>query len=214
MDEKEKKTFSYIAVQRNDTEKIPKGTRVTFESEREVETSTGLMFRKEIAQACRDQLNIEVAANEEASIGTSFDVYSEARYATYRMKEEEKAEKQRQKDAMAEERRLQHEAELRRKELQRAKEEEKARQKKEAAAEKARQKTTTRKTTSRRIRSTSRSSKPVLGGFSLSNWKKSAKFIVTAIVVIWYLLTQVKSCSVNDVLQELGIPISIQMNDK
>ena len=82
MDEKEKKTFSYIAVQRNDTEKIPKGTRVTFESEREVETSTGLMFRKEIAQACRDQLNIEVAANEEASIGTSFDVYSEARYAS------------------------------------------------------------------------------------------------------------------------------------
>ena len=54
MDEKEKKTFSYIAVQRNDTEKIPKGTRVTFESEREVETSTGLMFRKEIAQACPD----------------------------------------------------------------------------------------------------------------------------------------------------------------
>ena len=129
-------------------------------------------------------------------------------------KEEEKAEKQRQKDAMAEERRLQHEAELRRKELQRAKEEEKARQKKEAAAEKARQKTITRNTTSRRTRSTSRSSKPVLGGFSLSNWKKSAKFIVTAIVVIWYLLTQVKSCSVNDVLQELGIPISIQMNDK
>jgi hypothetical protein len=159
MDEKEKKTFSYIAVQRNDTEKIPKGTRVTFESEREVETSTGLMFRKEIAQACRDQLNIEVAANEVASIGTSFDVYSAARYATYRMKEEEKAEKQRQKDAMAEERRLQHEAELRRKELQRAKEEEKARQKKEAAAEKARQKTTTRKTTSRRTRSTSRRSR-------------------------------------------------------
>ena len=97
--EKTPTLFHYIAVQRTGNEKIPKGTKVTFESEKEVEEATGFSFRKEIAEACRNQLQIEILPNEEAE-----------------------AEKQRQKEAAEEEKRQLKEADRRRKEMEKAEE--------------------------------------------------------------------------------------------
>ena len=171
--------YRYIAVQRTGNDKIEKGTKITFESEKEVEEATGFSFRKEIAEACRNQLQIEILPNEEATIGTSFDVYSEAKYAQIREKEEAEAEKQRQKEAEVEEKRQLREAEKRRKEMEKA----------EAAEKKGKK--------SGRYSSgkSSKRSKTILGGFSLNNWKKLLKFIVGVIVVVWFIFTTFKDCS-------------------
>lgn len=178
----------YIAVQRTGNERIPIGTKITFESEKEIEEGTGFSFRKEIAEACRTQLQIDIQPNEEATIGTSFDVYSEARYAQVREKEEAEAEKQRQKEAAEEEKRQLREAEKRRKEMEKA----------EAAEKKG--KKTGRTSSGKR----SKKSKTILGGFSLSNWKQLLKFIVGVIVVVWFIASTFKDCSsmsISDILK-------------
>ena len=180
--------FHYIAVQRNGNDKIPKGTKITFESEKEVEEATGFSFRKEIAEACRNQLQIEILPTEEATIGTSFDVYSEAKYAQVREKEEAEAEKQRQKEIAEEEKRQLKEAERIRKEMEKAEEAEKKGKRRGGISYKGR----------------SKKSKTVLGGFSLSNWKKLLKLIVGIVVVVWFISTSLKDCSsisVTDILK-------------
>lgn len=187
--EKTNEMHHYIAIQRNGTEKIPKGTKITFESEKEVEEATGFSFRKEIAEACRNQLQIEILPNEEATLGTSFDVYSEVKYAQIREKEEAEAEKQRQKEIAEEEKRQLREAEKRRKEMEKAEEAEKRGKK------------------SGRTSSGSRSkkSKSILGGFSLNNWKKLLKFIVGVVVVVWFVMSTFKDCSstsISDIFKE------------
>jgi hypothetical protein len=186
--EKTPTLFHYIAVQRTGNEKIPKGTKVTFESEKEVEEATGFSFRKEIAEACRNQLQIEILPNEEATIGTSFDVYSEVKYAQIREKEEAEAEKQRQKEAAEEEKRQLKEAERRRKEMEKAEE-----------AERKGKKTGRTSSTG-----CSKKSKPIFGGFSLRNWKQLLKFIICVIVVVWFISSSFKDCSstsLNDIIK-------------
>lgn len=183
--EKETIMYRYIAVQRTGTEKIAKGAKVAFKSEREVEESTGFSFRKEIASACREQLGVEIAQNEEATLGTSFDVYSEARYAQIREKEEAEAEKQREKEAAEEEKRQLREAEKRRKEMEKA----------EAAEKKAAR--------SRKGSSRKKEGKTILGGFSLRNWRSLLKFIVGVVVVIWFISSSLKECSWDNLLNDI-----------
>ena len=181
--------YRYIAVQRTGNDKIEKGTKITFESEKEVEEATGFSFRKEIAEACRNQLHIEILQNEEATIGTSFDVYSEAKYAQIREKEEAEAEKQRQKEAEEEEKRQLKEAERRRKEMEKA----------EAAEKKG--KKNGRYSSGRN----SKKSKSILGGFSLKNWKSLLKFIIGVVVVIWFISSSFKDCSstsITDIIKD------------
>lgn len=183
--EKETVMYRYIAVQRTGTDKIAKGAKVAFESEREVEESTGFSFRKEIASACREQLGIEIAQNEEATVGTTFDVYSEARYAQIREKEEAEAEKRREKEAAEEEKRQLKEAEKRRKEMEKA----------EAAAKKANR--------SGKNSSRSKKGKTILGGFSLRNWRNLLKFIVGIVVVVWFISSSLKECSWDNLLNDI-----------
>ena len=185
--DKETVMHRYIAVQRTGTDKIAKGAKVAFESEREVEESTGFSFRKEIANACREQLGVEIAQNEEATVGTTFDVYSEVKYAERREKEEVEAEKRREKEVAEEEKRQLKEAEKRRKELEKAE-----------AAEKKR-KTYGRSTT----RSKSKKQKTILGGFSLRDWKKLLKFIIGVVVVVWFIFTYLKDCSFDSVVEDI-----------
>ena len=93
--------YNYIAIARNGAGIIAKGDRITFQSERQVEESTGLSFRKEIAEACRQQLHAEIDPSQEATNATNFDVYSESRYEEVR----EKLEAAAAREAAAEERR-------------------------------------------------------------------------------------------------------------
>ena len=88
----------YKAVARSAYGDIEQGATVSFNSEREVDQSTGLSFRHEIAEACREQLGATVGEDEEARLAMNFDVYSEARYEeTVRPKLEAAAEKERQR---------------------------------------------------------------------------------------------------------------------
>ena len=70
----------YKAVARSAYGDIEQGATVSFNSECEVDQSTGLSFRHEIAEACREQLGATVGEDEEARLAMNFDVYSEARY--------------------------------------------------------------------------------------------------------------------------------------
>lgn len=185
--EKDKVMHRYIAVQRTGTDKIAKGAKVAFESEKEVEESTGFSFRKEIAEACREQLGVEIAPNEEATVGTTFDVYNEARYASVREKEEAEAEKLREKEAAEEEKRQLREAEKRRKEMEKAE-----------AAEKKR-----KGRTSSTTKNKSKKQKSVLWGFSLKDWRKLLKFIVGVVVVVWFIFSYLKDCSFDSVVEDI-----------
>lgn len=177
----------YIAVQRTGTEKIAKGAKVAFESEREVEESTGFSFRKEIANACREQLGVDIAQNEEATVGTTFDVYSEAKYAEIREKEEAEAEKRREKEAAEEEKRQLREAEKRRKELEKAESAEKKRNSRGSSS----------------ARNKSKKQKTIFGGFSLKDWRKLLKFIIGVVVVVWFVVTYLKDCSFDSVVEDI-----------
>ena len=149
----------YKAVARSAYGDIEQGATVSFNSEREVDQSTGLSFRHEIAEACREQLGAAVGEDEEARLAMNFDVYSEARYEeTVRPKLEAAAEKERQ------------------------------RQEREAERESRSKKKGSKKSkTSAKI-----------GKLTLAQWKRLLKFLLGVIVVIWFLSTQVKSCSLSD----------------
>lgn len=149
----------YKAVARSAYGDIEQGATVSFNSEREVDQSTGLSFRHEIAEACREQLGAAVGEDEEARLAMNFDVYSEARYEeTVRPKLEAAAEKERQ------------------------------RQEREAERE-----SRSKKKGSKKSKSSAK-----IGKLTLAQWKRLLKFLLGVIVVIWFLSTQVKSCSLND----------------
>lgn len=158
--------YRYKAVARAAYGDIVEGATVTISSEREVEQSTGLSFRHEIAEACRQQLGVQIADDEEARLATNFDVYSEQRY------------------------------------------EEVVRPKLEAAAEKERQRQqreADRAARSSKGKKSSKSSKNVtnkIGKLTVAQWKRLLKFLLGVIVVVWFLSTQVKSCSFNDLLTQ------------
>lgn len=149
----------YKAVARSAYGDIEQGATVSFNSEREVDQSTGLSFRHEIAEACREQLGATVGEDEEARLAMNFDVYSEARYEeTVRPKLEAAAEKERQ------------------------------RQEREAERESRSKKKGSKKS----------KSSVKIGKLTLAQWKRLLKFLLGVIVVIWFLSTQVKSCSLSD----------------
>lgn len=149
----------YKAVARSAYGDIEQGATVSFNSEREVDQSTGLSFRHEIAEACREQLGAAVGEDEEARLAMNFDVYSEARYEeTVRPKLEAAAEKERQ------------------------------RQEREAERE-----SRSKKKGSKKSKSSAK-----IGKLTLAQWKRLLKFLLGVIVVIWFLSTQVKSCSLSD----------------
>lgn len=149
----------YKAVARSAYGDIEQGATVSFNSEREVDQSTGLSFRHEIAEACREQLGATVGEDEEARLAMNFDVYSEARYEeTVRPKLEAAAEKERQ------------------------------RQEREAERE-----SRSKKKGSKKSKSSAK-----IGKLTLAQWKRLLKFLLGVIVVIWFLSTQVKSCSLSD----------------
>ncbi|MBR5060761.1 MAG: hypothetical protein IKX24_01305 [Prevotella sp.] len=185
--DKETVMHRYIAVQRTGTDKIAKGAKVAFESEREVEESTGFSFRKEIASACREQLGVDIAQNEEATVGTTFDVYSEAKYAELREKEEAEAEKRREKEAAEEEKRQLREAEKRLKEMEKAEAAEKKRNSRGSSS----------------ARNKSKKQKTIFGGFSLKDWRKLFKFIIGVVVVVWFIFTYLKDCSFDSIVEDI-----------
>ncbi|MBR5697620.1 MAG: hypothetical protein IKX44_03220 [Prevotella sp.] len=158
--------YRYKAVARAAYGDIVEGATVTISSERVVEQSTGLSFRHEIAEACRQQLGVQIADDEEARLATNFDVYSEQRY------------------------------------------EEVVRPKLEAAAEKERQRQqreADRAARSSKGKKSSKSSKNgtnKIGKLTVAQWKRLLKFLLGVIVVVWFLSTQVKSCSFNDLLTQ------------
>lgn len=154
--------FRYKAVARAAYGEIEEGATVSITSGREVEQSTGLSFRHEIAEACRQQLGVQIADDEEARLATNFDVYSEQRYEeVVRPKLEAAAEKERQ--------RQQREAE------------------RAARSSKGKKSSKSSKTGTVKV-----------GKLTAAQWKRLLKFLLGVIVVVWFLSTQVKSCSLGD----------------
>lgn len=154
--------YRYKAVARAAYGEIVEGATVSITSGREVEQSTGLSFRHEIAEACRQQLGVQIADDEEARLATNFDVYSEQRYEeVVRPKLEAAAEKERQ--------RQQREAEW-----------------------------AARSSKGKKSSKSSKTGTVKVGKLTAAQWKRLLKFLLGVIVVVWFLSTQVKSCSLSD----------------
>lgn len=184
--------YNYIAIARNGAGIIAKGDRVTFQSERQVEESTGLSFRKEIAEACRQQLHADIDPSQEATNATNFDVYSESRYAEVR----EKLEAAAARDAAAEERRRKAEereqAKAERDAAKGSKDNGRIGQHGDAIRPKKKQ--------------TSAKKKPIsLGPLGKIKLKSLLKFLVAAVAIIWFVSTNLKSCSLDSILKEFGV---------
>lgn len=184
----------YIAIARSGAGMIAKGDRITFESDRQVSESSGLPFRREIAEAVRQQLHADVAQGAEAQTATNFDVYSEERYAEVR----EKLEAAAAREAAAEERRRKAEE---REAAKAAREAEKA----GAEEEKAGGRVGQNGGAIRPRKKGQKSGSSVLGALGKVKLKSLLKFLVGAVAVIWFLATQLKSCSLESVLQEMGV---------
>lgn len=194
--------YNYIAIARNGAGLIAKGDRITFQSERQVEESSGLSFRHEIAEAVRQQLHADIDPAQEAQTATNFDVYSEARYAEVR----EKLEAAAAREAAAEERR------------RKAEERQQAREQREADKASKDSGNRTDKEPSNRvgqngtaIRPKKKSTGKKSAASGVMKWlagiklKSLLKFLVAAVAVVWFLATQMKSCSLQSVLEELGV---------
>ena len=184
----------YIAIARSGAGMIAKGDRITFESDRQVSESSGLPFRREIAEAVRQQLHADVAQGAEAQTATNFDVYSEERYAEVR----EKLEAAAAREAAAEERRRKAEE---REAAKAVREAEKA----GAEEEKAGGRVGQNGGAIRPRKKGQKSGSSVLGALGKVKLKSLLKFLVGAVAVIWFLATQLKSCSLESVLQEIGV---------
>lgn len=189
--------YNYIAIARNGAGIIAKGDRVTFQSERQVEESTGLSFRKEIAEACRQQLHADIDPSQEATNATNFDVYSESRYAEVR----EKLEAAAARDAAAEERRRKAE------EREQAKAERDAAKGSKDAAGKDNGRIGQHGDAIRpKKKQTSAKKKPIsLGPLGKIKLKGLLKFLVAAVAIIWFVSTNLKSCSLDSILKEFGV---------
>jgi hypothetical protein len=68
---------TYHAVAREPYDIIERNAIVTFESTQLIEKPSALTFRREIADACRNQFGCEIADDEVARLSANFDVYTE-----------------------------------------------------------------------------------------------------------------------------------------
>lgn len=188
--------YNYIAIARNGAGIIAKGDRITFQSERQVEESTGLSFRKEIAEACRQQLHAEIDPSQEATNATNFDVYSESRYEEVR----EKLEAAAAREAAAEERRRKAE------EREQAKAEREAAKGNKTAATNDNGRIGQHGDAIRPKKKTTTKKKPIsLGPLGKIKLKSLLKFLVAAVAIIWFVSTNLKSCSLESILKEFGV---------
>ena len=191
--------YNYIAIARNGAGLIAKGDRITFTSERQVEESTGLSFRHEIAEAVRQQLHADVDPSQEAQTATNFDVYSESRYAEVR----EKLEAAAAREQAAEEKR------------KRAEEREQAKAEREAQRAEKQSSNGKKNSNNGRIgqnggttktkKKTTRKKGISLGPLGKIKLKSLLKFLVAAVAVIWFVSTNLKSCSLQSILEEIGV---------
>ena len=154
--------YTYHAVAREPYDIIERNAIVTFESTQLIEKPSALTFRREIADACRNQFGCEIADDEVARLSANFDVYTEEQFAAVKEKLDAAAEKERQ------------------------------RQKREANKGKRTGKGTAK------TKGTS-ATKPRL---TTAQLKKALKWIVGAIVVIWFVSTQLKGCSLSDLTEQ------------
>lgn len=154
--------YTYHAVAREPYDIIERNAIVTFESTQLIEKPSALTFRREIADACRNQFGCEIADDEVARLSANFDVYTEEQFAAVKEKLDAAAEKERQ------------------------------RQEREANKGKRTGKGTAK------TKGTS-ATKPRL---TTAQLKKALKWIVGAIVVIWFVSTQLKGCSLSDLTEQ------------
>ena len=154
--------YTYHAVAREPYDTIERNAIVTFESTQLIEKPSALTFRREIADACRNQFGCEIADDEVARLSANFDVYTEEQFAAVKEKLDAAAEKERQ------------------------------RQEREANKGKRAGKGTAK------TKGTS-ATKPRL---TTAQLKKALKWIVGAIVVIWFVSTQLKGCSLSDLTEQ------------
>ena len=154
--------YTYHAVAREPYDTIERNAIVTFESTQLIEKPSALTFRREIADACRNQFGCEIADDEVARLSANFDVYTEEQFAAVKEKLDAAAEKERQ------------------------------RQEREANKGKRTGKGTAK------TKGTS-TTKPRL---TTAQLKKVLKWIVGAIVVIWFVSTQLKGCSLSDLTEQ------------
>lgn len=160
MDEQQR--YTYHAVAREPYDIIERNAIVTFESTQLIEKPSALTFRREIADACRNQFGCEIADDEVARLSANFDVYTEEQFAAVKEKLDAAAEKERQ------------------------------RQEREANKGKRTGKGTAK------TKGTS-ATKPRL---TTAQLKKALKWVVGAIVVIWFVSTQLKGCSLSDLTEQ------------
>ena len=158
----EQQRYTYHAVAREPYDIIERNAIVTFESTQLIEKPSALTFRREIADACRNQFGCEIADDEVARLSANFDVYTEEQFAAVKEKLDAAAEKERQ------------------------------RQEREANKGKRTGKGTAK------TKGTS-TTKPRL---TTAQLKKALKWIVGAIVVIWFVSTQLKGCSLSDLTEQ------------
>ena len=190
--------YNYIAIARNGAGLIAKGDRITFTSERQVEESTGLSFRHEIAEAVRQQLHADVDPSQEAQTATNFDVYSESRYAEVREKleaaaaREQAAEEKRKRAEEREQAKAEREAQRAEKQATGKKNSNDGRIGQNNGSSKTKKKTTRKKGIS-------------LGPLGKIKLKSLLKFLVAAVAVIWFISTNLKSCSLQSILDEIGV---------
>lgn len=160
MDEQLRHT--YHAVAREPYDIIERNAIVTFESTQLIEKPSALTFRREIADACRNQFGCEIADDEVARLSANFDVYTEEQFAAVKEKLDAAAEKERQ------------------------------RQEREANKGKRAGKGTAKT-------KGSSTTKPRL---TTAQLKKVLKWVVGVIVVIWFVSTQLKGCSLSDLTEQ------------
>lgn len=160
MDEQQR--YTYHAVAREPYDIIERNAIVTFESTQLIEKPSALTFRREIADACRNQFGCEIADDEVARLSANFDVYTEEQFAAVKEKLDAAAEKER------------------------------LRQEREANKGKRTGKGTAKT-------KGSSTTKPRL---TTAQLKKVLKWIVGAIVVIWFVSTQLKGCNLSDITEQ------------
>lgn len=157
----EQLTYQYHAVARTPYDTIERNAIISFQSTQHIEKPSALTFRREIAEACRQQFDIEIADDEVARLAANFDVYTDEQFAPVREKLEAAAEKERQRQ--------------------------------ERQAEKDRRGTgKTGKTTGKKTASGT----PRLTVQQLKKW---LKWLVGAVVIIWFVSTQLKDCSLGSI---------------
>jgi len=189
----------YIAVARQAWgEKIARGARVTIESDRDVEETTGLTFRHEIAAACREQLGVEVVPTEEATLGTHFTVYSEVRYAAVREQLEADLAREAEKEARQQQREARQEAA------------EQKRQARQEAAQRVGQNDASQPRTSKTggIRKQRRQ---ILGGLRWKDIVKWIKFAIAVAVLVWVAWSVLKSCNLKQLKDDPGTWVNEQV---